>query len=125
MVARAVAWSIPVAALGAVGVSALAIATLGTLSIFFALNLYVSASTTIDGRDMDPIMTWTGTRVDVPFIETAVPISSFLMLGMYAIMWYILRYTAWGRHVYATGDDFDGDVRPQGADYDIGADEIQ
>ncbi len=81
------------------------IVTLGTLSIFFALNLYVSASTTIDGRDMDPIMTWTGTRIDVPFIEVGVPISSFLMLGMYAIMWYILRYTAWGRHVYATGDD--------------------
>jgi fructose transport system permease protein len=81
------------------------IVTLGTLSIFFALNLFVSASTTIDGRDMDPIMTWTGTRIDVPFIETAVPISSFLMLGMYAIMWYVLRYTAWGRHIYATGDD--------------------
>ncbi len=81
------------------------IVTLGTLSIFFALNLYVSASTTIDGRDMDPIMTWTGTRIDVPFIETAVPISSFLMLGMFAIMWYILKYTSWGRHIYATGDD--------------------
>lgn len=81
------------------------IVTLGTLSIFFALNLYVSASTTIDGRDMDPIMTWTGTRIDVPIIDTAVPYSSFLMLGMYAIMWYVLRYTAWGRHIYATGDD--------------------
>ena len=81
------------------------IVTLGTLSIFFALTLFVSASTTIDGRDMDPIMSWTGTRIDVPFIETAVPISSFLMLGMFAIMWYILKYTAWGRHIYATGDD--------------------
>ena len=50
-------------------------------------------------------MTWTGTRIDVPFIETAVPLSSFLMLGMFAIMWYILKYTAWGRHIYATGDD--------------------
>jgi fructose transport system permease protein len=81
------------------------IVTLGTLSIFFSLNLFVSASTTIDGRDMDPIMTWTGTRIDVPFIDTAVPLSSFLMLGMFAIMWYVLRFTAWGRHIYATGDD--------------------
>lgn len=81
------------------------IVTLGTLSIFLSLNLYVSASTSIDGRDMDPLLTWTGTRVDVPFIDTAVPLSSFLMLGMYAITWYILRFTAWGRHVYATGDD--------------------
>jgi fructose transport system permease protein len=81
------------------------IVTLGTLSIFFSLNLFVSASTTIDGRDMDPIMTWTGTRIDVPFIDTAVPLSSFLMLGMFVIMWYVLRFTAWGRHIYATGDD--------------------
>jgi fructose transport system permease protein len=81
------------------------IVTLGTLSIFFSLNLFVSASTTIDGRDMDPILTWTGTRIDVPIIDTAVPVSSFLMLGMYAIMAYVLRYTSWGRHIYATGDD--------------------
>lgn len=81
------------------------IVTLGTLSIFFALNLFVSASTTIDGRDMDPLMTATGTRIDVPFIDIAVPISSIAMLVMYAIMAYVLRYTAWGRHIYATGDD--------------------
>jgi len=81
------------------------IVTLGTLSIFWSLNLFVSASTTIDGRDMDPLLTWTGTRIDVPFIDTAIPISSILMVVMYAIMAYVLRFTAWGRHIYATGDD--------------------
>lgn len=81
------------------------IVTLGTLSIFFALNLFVSASTTIDARDMDPLLSVTGTRIDVPFIDTAVPVSSIAMLVMYAIMVYVLRFTAWGRHIYATGDD--------------------
>jgi fructose transport system permease protein len=29
----------------------------------------------------------------------------FLMIALVAIMSYVLRQTAWGRHVYATGDD--------------------
>jgi fructose transport system permease protein len=81
------------------------IVTLGTLSIFFALNLYVSASTTIDGRDMDPLLTITGTRIELPIINTGIPVSTLLMLGMFVIMGYVLRYTAWGRHIYATGDE--------------------
>ena len=84
------------------------IVTLGTLSIFFALNLYVSASTTIRGRDMDPLLTALAGRdgtIEVPFINTPIPYASLGMLVMYAIMAYVLRYTAWGRHIYATGDD--------------------
>jgi fructose transport system permease protein len=81
------------------------IVTLGTLSIFFALNLYVSASTTIRGREMDDLLTAAGTRLTIPFIDTPIPVSSLGMLAMYVIMAYVLRYTAWGRHIYATGDD--------------------
>ncbi|MGD8684840.1 MAG: ABC transporter permease [Chloroflexota bacterium] len=84
------------------------IVTLGTLSIFFALNLYVSASTTIRGRDMDPILTalaGRGGTVEVPFINTPIPYASLGMIAMYVVMAYVLRYTAWGRHIYATGDD--------------------
>jgi fructose transport system permease protein len=29
----------------------------------------------------------------------------FLMIALVAILSYVLRQTAWGRHVYATGDD--------------------
>ena len=29
----------------------------------------------------------------------------FLMIVLVAIMAYVLRHTAWGRHVYAVGDD--------------------
>jgi fructose transport system permease protein len=82
------------------------IVTLGTLSIFFALNLYVSASTTILGRNMsDDFLLKAGERIQLPVFDTPIPISSIGMLLMYAVMAYILRYTAWGRHIYATGDD--------------------
>ena len=30
---------------------------------------------------------------------------SLLMLVLFVVAWYVLRRTAWGRHVYATGDD--------------------
>ena len=84
------------------------IVTLGTLSIFFALNLYVSASTTIRGSDMDPFLTTTAGKngsLMLPIVDTPIPLASLGMLVMYAIMTYVLRYTAWGRHIYATGDD--------------------
>jgi fructose transport system permease protein len=84
------------------------IVTLGTLSVFFALNLYVSASTTIRGSDMDPLLTTTAGKqgsILVPIIDTPIPLASLGMIAMYVIMSYILRYTAWGRHIYATGDD--------------------
>jgi fructose transport system permease protein len=84
------------------------IVTLGTLSIFFALNLYVSGSTTIRGRDMDPLLTALaggGGTIQLPLVDTPIPYASLGMLVMYGIMAYVLRYTAWGRHIYATGDD--------------------
>ena len=84
------------------------IVTLGTLSVFFALNLYVSASTTIRGSDMDSLLTTTAGKqgsLMLPIINTPIPLGSLAMLAMYAIMSYVLRFTAWGRHIYATGDD--------------------
>jgi fructose transport system permease protein len=84
------------------------IVTLGTLSVFFALNLYVSGSTTIRGSDMDSLLTTTAGKqgnIMVPIIDTPIPLASLGMLAMYGIMAYVLRYTAWGRHIYATGDD--------------------
>lgn len=32
---------------------------------------------------------------------------SMLMIVLFAVIWYALNWTAWGRHVYATGDDPD------------------
>jgi fructose transport system permease protein len=40
-----------------------------------------------------------------PIDRFRVTYGSILMLAMFAVAWYALRRTAWGRHVYATGDD--------------------
>ncbi len=79
------------------------IVTLGTLSIFFALNLYVSGSATVRGKDMDPILTLPGEAIN--FLDTRIVLGSVGMLVAYGVMMYVLKYTAWGRHIYATGDD--------------------
>lgn len=79
------------------------IVTLGTLSIFFALNLFVSGSATVRGTDMDSILLLPGVAVEI--FDTRLTLGSIGMLVMYGIMIYVLGYTAWGRHIYATGDD--------------------
>lgn len=79
------------------------IVTLGTLSIFFALNLFVSGSATVRGTDMDSILLLPGVAIEI--YGTRLTLGSIGMLVMYGIMIYVLGYTAWGRHIYATGDD--------------------
>ncbi len=79
------------------------IVTLGTLSVFFALNLYVSGSATVRGRDMSDLLLWTGGTFDV--LGAKITYGSIIMLGLFVVMAYLLRSTAWGRHVYATGND--------------------
>jgi len=79
------------------------IVTLGTLNIFFALNLWYSKSETIRGADMSSLLLWTGKTIDVG--DTKITYGSLLMLGLFAVFAYLLKQTAWGRHVYAVGDD--------------------
>src|SRR3954464_9607496 len=79
------------------------IVTLGTLNIFFALNLYISKSETIRGTDMSSLLLWTGKTIN--FGDTRITYGSILMLVMLAAFAWVLKNTAWGRHVYATGDD--------------------
>jgi fructose transport system permease protein len=79
------------------------IVTLGTLSIFFSLNAVVSNGETIRGSDMPSIMTWTGTTF--PIGGFRITYGSIIMLALFALFFYVLGNTAWGKHVYATGDD--------------------
>ncbi|WP_433788658.1 ABC transporter permease [Actinoplanes sp. CA-252034] len=79
------------------------IVTLGTLTIFFSLNSVVSKSETIRGSDMPALMTWTGTTI--PLGGFRLTYGSIIMLLLFAVLLYALRMTAWGKHVYATGDD--------------------
>jgi fructose transport system permease protein len=79
------------------------IVTLGTLSIFFSLNSVVSKSETVRGSDMPDLMTWTGTTI--PIGGFRLTYGSIIMLILFAFFFYALGNTAWGKHVYATGDD--------------------
>jgi fructose transport system permease protein len=79
------------------------IVTLGTLNIFTALTLLVSSGASIQGKDIPDILQWTGLPIAIgPFRLTT---GVLVMLGMYVVATYVLRNTAWGRHIYAVGDD--------------------
>jgi fructose transport system permease protein len=79
------------------------IVTLGTLNIFTALTLLYSSGQTIQGPDIPEILLWTGQDITIGGFRITTGV--LLMLAMYAVFTYILRNTAWGRHVYAVGDD--------------------
>jgi fructose transport system permease protein len=84
------------------------IVTLGTWSIFFALNLWYSASETIRSQDVAraaPFLQALGTPVDV--FGARFTYGSFFLLGLIGLVWYLLNRTAFGRHLYAVGDDPD------------------
>lgn len=98
------------------------IVTLGTWSIFGALNVWYSKSETIRQQDMEasaPFLQVTGTLIkpfqtlqswglELGFLRGWVfTWGSILMLIVALIIWYVLSKTAFGRHVYAVGDDPD------------------
>jgi fructose transport system permease protein len=77
------------------------IVTLGTLNIAFAATqLYSNAQTVVD---LPPMMTWLGNTFALG--GTQVGYGAVLMLLLYAGMWFWLRETAAGRHVYAVGNN--------------------
>lgn len=77
------------------------IVTLGTLNIAFAITqLYSNAQTM---TDVPPLMTALGTTFRIG--GTAVAWGSVVMLLLYLGVWFYLRETASGRHVYAVGNN--------------------
>ena len=84
------------------------IVTLGTWSIFGALNLWYSNSTTIRQQEVEaaaPFLQFMGTAIQ--FGGARLTYGSILMLLIAAFVWYMLNRTAFGRHVHAAGDDPD------------------
>jgi fructose transport system permease protein len=79
------------------------IATLGTLNIFIALTLLYSRGSTVRGGDLPALLTWTGSAFTVGGVRISTGV--LLMLALYVVVAVILGRTAWGRHVYAVGDD--------------------
>ncbi len=82
------------------------IVTLGTLSIIGALNIFYSQSETIRSQDIEdnaPFLQMMGDPVSI--MGSRIIFGSFLLILLAVVIWYMLNRTAYGRHVYATGDD--------------------
>jgi fructose transport system permease protein len=79
------------------------IVTLGTLSIFTAITLIYATGKTINGKDLPSILLIMGTPIQ--FGSFRITYGVVAMLLLYIVFIYVLRNTAWGRHVYAVGDD--------------------
>jgi fructose transport system permease protein len=82
------------------------IVTLGTLSIIGALNTWYSDSATIREQDIEdtaPFLQSMGTPFEV--FGSRIILGTFLLVLLALAVWYLLNRTAYGRHVYATGDD--------------------
>jgi fructose transport system permease protein len=84
------------------------IVTLGTWQIFSATNYIYAANETIRSQDVDaqaPLLHFLGNKVE--FGHATFTFAVFLMILIALVLWYVLNHTAWGRHVYAIGDDPD------------------
>lgn len=82
------------------------IVTLGTWQILLASNFIFSNNETIRSQDIAqnaPALQFWGQSIQPGGVKVLYAV--FLMIALVAIMAYVLRHTAWGRHVYATGDD--------------------
>lgn len=82
------------------------IVTLGMWQIVLASNFLYSANETIRAQDINataPILQLFGSNIKLGgAVFTYGVIAMVLLVGL---LWYVLNNTAWGRHLYAVGDD--------------------
>lgn len=78
------------------------IVTLGTLNVFTAVTLIYAKGTTIT-LNPGSFLLWTGRMFSLGGFNVTYGV--VLMVALYLVVAYALRRTAWGRHLYATGDD--------------------
>lgn len=82
------------------------IVTLGTWNIIMATTLIYSANETLREADLTAITPWLHVFGLNFRIGTAVVTYGVVaMILLYLFLWYMLNYTAFGRHIYAVGDD--------------------
>ncbi|WP_278103135.1 ABC transporter permease [Microbacterium proteolyticum] len=81
------------------------IATLGTLSIFYALNIFLSAGESVPYAEVPALFNWLGTGFQIA--GATFTYGQVLTLLMFLVFAYILRNTAWGTHIYAVGDNIE------------------
>ncbi len=78
------------------------IVTLGTLSVFTAITLIYAKGQTVTLQP-GAFLLWTGETVSLGALHLTYGV--LLMIGLYIVIGFALRYTAWGRHLYSVGDD--------------------
>ncbi|KIN66170.1 Ribose transport system permease protein RbsC [Sulfitobacter noctilucicola] len=84
------------------------IVTLGMWQIVLAANFLYSQNETIRSQDIAnnaPLLQLLGAKFNIGGAVFTVGVVFLVVLV--AILAYVLRHTAWGRHVYAVGDDAD------------------
>lgn len=82
------------------------IVTLGMWQIVLASNFLYSANETIRSQDIEknaPILQFFGEKIKIG--GAVFTYAVILMLLLTVALAYVLKHTAWGRHVYAVGDD--------------------
>jgi len=84
------------------------IVTLGTWQIILAANFLYSANETIRSQDIEaqaPLLQLFGASFRIG--NAVFTLGVVIMVVLVLLLWYILNHTAYGRHVYAIGDDPD------------------
>ncbi|MFM9269636.1 ABC transporter permease [Halomonas elongata] len=82
------------------------IVTLGMWQIVLAANFLYSANETIRAQDIEshaPLLQLFGTKFNIGGAVFTIGVVFMVLLVL--VLAYALRHTAWGRHVYAVGDD--------------------
>lgn len=82
------------------------IVTLGMWQIVLAANYIFSANETIRSQDIAadaPLLQFFGNKIK--YAGATFTFGTIFMILLFILLAYILRHTAWGRHVYAIGDD--------------------
>jgi len=89
------------------------IVTLGTWQIILASNFLYSANETIRASDIEktaPLLQFFGEKIVIGADDAGRGGANFtygviFLIVLVILLVYVLRQTAWGRHVYAVGDD--------------------
>jgi fructose transport system permease protein len=77
------------------------IVTLGLLGIITAITRLVAQGGAFPVTD--DLLSWTGNAFAVG--DTSITYGMIIMFCLYLLVWYLLTQTAWGRHVYAIGNN--------------------
>ena len=80
--------------------------TLGTWQVYNATKYLYSANETIRGQDIEaqaPLLQLFG--IQIKFGGAVFTLGVIFMVLLVIFLWYVLNYTAWGRRLYAVGDD--------------------